>query len=89
MRTESGLRESFIDVVRNVKDAPRSGRPARIPQGSVASQQLGQLFHECFELPVEVVTRYIEDIKIACCIAERVARDHRDPFNNYGVVRAV
>lgn len=28
MRTESGLRESFIDVLRNVKDAPRSGRPA-------------------------------------------------------------
>jgi Sigma-70, region 4 len=28
-RTEPGLQNSFIDVVRNVKDAPRSGRPSK------------------------------------------------------------
>jgi hypothetical protein len=37
-RTEAHLRDSFIDVVQNVKDAPRSGRPPRIPPGSEASQ---------------------------------------------------
>jgi hypothetical protein len=54
-----------MDVVQNVKDAPRSGRPLRIPPGSEASQQLRQLFLEYFDLPLEVVTSYIVGIKIA------------------------
>jgi hypothetical protein len=37
-RTDAQLRDSFMDVVQNVKDAPRSGRPSRIPPGSEASQ---------------------------------------------------
>jgi hypothetical protein len=31
-RTDESLRESFVDVAKNVKDAPRSGRPVTNPQ---------------------------------------------------------
>jgi hypothetical protein len=88
-RTESGLQDSFVDVVRNVRVAQRSGRPPRIPLNSQASQQLRQLFHEHFELPIEVVTNYIAGLKIARSTAERVARDHRDPLNPWPLVRVV
>lgn len=33
-RTEPALRHSFVDVARNAKDAPRSGRPSKKPAGS-------------------------------------------------------
>lgn len=61
-RSETGPRDSFLDVARNVKDAVRSGRPAIIPEGSPATAQLRQLILEHSDLPIEVVTSYI-----VCC----------------------
>ena len=87
-RTQPDLRGSFMDVVRNVKDAPRSGRPAIIPAGSPASAQLRQLFLEHFELPIEVVTSYIAGIKVARSTAESVAHKHRE-YCNKELVRVV
>ena len=88
-RTEPHLRNSFMDVVKNVQAAPRSGRPPRIPPGSEASQQLRQLFLEYFDLLFEVVTGYIAGIKMARSTAERVAHDHRDSQCDKDLVRVV
>jgi hypothetical protein len=87
--TDAQLRDSFMDVVQNVKDAPRSGRPSRIPLGSEASQQLRQLFLEYFDLSLEVVTSYIAGIKTAQSTAKRVAHDHRDSLCDKDLVRVV
>ena len=88
-RTEPHLRNSFMDVMQNVKGAPRSGRPPRIPPGSEASQLLRQLFLEYFELPLEVVTGHIAGIKMARSTAERVAHNHRDSQCDKNLVRVV
>jgi hypothetical protein len=88
-RTDEGLRDSFLDVARNVKDAERSGRPAIIANGSPASMQLRQLFLEYFDLPIEVITGYIAGIKMARSTAERIAHEHRDPLCNKELVRVV
>lgn len=88
-RTEPHLRNSFMDVVKNVQVARRSGRPPRIPPGSEASQQLRQLFLEYFDLPLEIVTGHIAGIKMARSTAERVAHDHRDSQCDKDLVRVV
>jgi len=38
-RTDPSLRESFVDVAKNVKDAPRSGRPVTNPKKIRASRK--------------------------------------------------
>jgi hypothetical protein len=38
-RTDPSLRESFVDVAKNVKDAPRSGRPVTNPKNARASRK--------------------------------------------------
>jgi hypothetical protein len=38
-RTDPSLRESFVDVAKNVKDAPRSGRPVTNPNKTRASRK--------------------------------------------------
>jgi hypothetical protein len=88
-RMDEGLRDSFLDVARNVKDAERSDRPAIIANGSPASMQLRQLFLEYFDLPIEVVTGYIAGIKMVCSTAEQIAREHRDPLCNKELVQVI
>jgi hypothetical protein len=48
-RTPEVLRNSFIELVQHVDDAPRSGRPSIIPPNPGASVQLSQLFHKPFD----------------------------------------
>lgn len=75
-RTAENLRESFLDVAKNVRDAPRSGRPSTVPKWFDAFIQLSL---EKFGLPSRAVTDCMIGTQMARRTRESISQGHPEP----------